>query len=362
MANAIRLGLGTLLALTVGCGDDGGGSTSLDDAPAAVAESICNPLEDCLGQLTEIFLGGQSCVDALEPGLSNASAPLWQESIDAGRLAFDGAKLSDCIEATTRLGCEALRSRDIPACEEAFEGLVEPGGACVAEVDCAGEAYCALDAACPGVCTLRVGGGESCTADAECQSGFGCSGGTCVTPAGVGESCGGGSAVTCEDGLLCAGEGETEPGTCKAFDAVFVQPLGESCNLVDGLDPLCEPGLSCVVEDFDFATMEVIQVCAAPSSSGGACNLGFPEVCPVGEYCNADPMTGVFEGDCVPLPTSGEPCRQVDEGLGQPCAPAHACVGDTCQALQANGASCSDDGECYSGYCDGALCAAPDCG
>ena len=361
MRNVLFGGLGALVALmAVGCGDDGG-STSLDEAPTVVAESVCEPLEECLGELTELFLGGQSCLDAVEPGIRNASAPLWQESIDAGRLAYDGSRLGDCADATRRLGCEALRSRDIPACEEAFEGLVDPGGACVAEVDCAGAAHCAFDAACPGVCTLRVGGGESCEDDVECQSGFVCNG-SCVTPAGSGESCGGGSAVTCEDGLLCAGEGDMDPGTCKPFDEVLVGALGEPCNLIDGLDPLCEPGLSCVIEDFDFMTMEVTQVCAARSSSGGSCFLGFPEACPTGEYCNADPMTGVFEGDCVPLPAAGAPCREVDDGLGQACAPNHACVDGTCRALQANGASCASAGECHSGNCEGGLCAAPNCG
>ncbi len=349
-------------ALAAGCGDDdGGGGGDLTDAPAAVAESICNPLEECLGDLATVFLGGQSCVDAVEPAVVNANAPLWQESIDAGRLAFDGSKLDDCISAASALGCAALESRDIAACEEAFEGLVEPGGACVMEIDCAGEAYCAFGAACPGICTARVGGGESCTSNEGCVSGLICGGGTCVMPAGNGEACGGSSAIECEAGLLCTGETDTEAGACKPFDEVFTEAVGAPCNLVDGLDPLCQEGLSCVVEDFDFATMEVTQTCAAPSSNGGACNLGFPEVCPTGEYCNANPMAGVFDGTCIDLPAAGETCRAVSDGLGQPCAPAHACVSGTCRALQANGASCSDDGECYSGSCDGGLCAAPSC-
>ncbi|MBO6934225.1 MAG: hypothetical protein JJ863_04600 [Deltaproteobacteria bacterium] len=358
-----RLGMGMVLALVgVGCGDDnGGGGVSLEDAPAAVAESFCNPVEACLGDLTSLFLGGQACTDVFEPAITNGSAPLWQASIDAGRLAYDGSKLDDCIEAASALGCDALEARDIAACDEAFEGLVEPGGACVAEVDCAGEAYCASDAACPGVCTLRAGGGESCTSNEGCVSGLICGSGTCVMPAGDGESCGGSSAIECEAGLLCTGETDTDPGTCKAFSAVFTEAVGAPCNLVDGLDPLCQEGLSCVVEDFDFATMEVTQTCAAPSSSGGACNLGFPEVCPTGEYCNANPMAGMFDGTCVALPAAGETCRDVGDGLGQPCAPAHACVSGTCRALQANGASCTSAGECYSGNCEGGLCAIPDC-
>jgi len=364
MLQGLRAHVGVValgLLTATGCGDDGGGGGSLETAPMAVAESICNPLEECLGDLTTIFLGGQGCTEAIEPGITNGNAPLWQQSIDAGRLAFDGSKLDDCIDASSALGCEAIEARDIGPCEEAFEGLVEPGGACVMEADCAGEAYCALGAACPGVCTRRVGGGESCTTNETCQSGFVCSGGSCVAPAGAGEACGGGSAVVCESGLLCAGEGDMEPGTCKAFDDIFTEALGEPCTLVDGLDPLCEEGLSCVVESFDFATMEVIETCAARSSSGGACQIGFPEVCPTGEYCNADPMAGSFDGACVPLPAAGETCREVDEGLGQPCAPAHACVSGTCRALQANGASCSSDGECYSGNCEASLCSAPTC-
>lgn len=358
-----RLGALALVGLVgVGCGDDGGGAT-LEDAPAAVAESVCNPFESCLGDLVGIFLGGQSCTEAFEPAIVNGNAPLWQESIDAGRLAFDGSKLDDCVRETSALGCAALESRDIAACEEAFEGLVEPGGACVMEIDCAGEAYCAHGEMCPGVCTLRGGGGESCTENEECQSGFVCSGGACATPAAAGESCGGDTAIECASGLLCAGEDEEEmtPGTCKPFSEVFTEALGEPCNLIGGLDPLCEEGLSCVIEDFDFATMEITQTCAARSSSGGACKLGFPEVCPTGEFCNADPVSGNFDGTCVALPVAGETCREVEDGLGQACAPAHACVDGTCRALQANGASCGDDAECYSGHCEAGLCSSPTC-
>jgi len=92
--------------------------------------------------------------------------------------------------------------------------------------------------------------------------------------------------------------------------------------------------------------------CVGASSSGGTCNLGFPDPCPSGEACDAMPFMagGSFEGSCQALPVAGEPC---DQGR---CVPGSTCDGTTCRATQHLGGACTADGECYSGNCDGTTC------
>jgi hypothetical protein len=65
------------------------------------------------------------------------------------------------------------------------------------------------------------------------------------------------------------------------------------------------------------------------------------------------------EGVFVPLVESGGACTQQGECIDSACIGGDpgADIDGACGAPQANGATCTDDDECASGYCDGILCA-----
>jgi hypothetical protein len=98
-----------------------------------------------------------------------------------------------------------------------------------------------------------------------------------------------------------------------------------------------------------------MKACQSAAASGGTCALAIPDMCPPGEYCGAK--------NCTPLPQNGEPCAT---GIifKPTCKAYNRCVNGTCRAMGANGNTCVDHKECYSGFCDsaaGGFCAPPRC-
>ena len=125
------------------------------------------------------------------------------------------------------------------------------------------------------------------------------------------------------------------------------------------MGPFCMEGLSCAITGF-MPGSGVTAECIGPADSGGTCNVGFPDPCPEGEYCDADLMSGEIEGTCTALPTDGEPC--VEGAVFRACAAEHVCSEGTCKSVGRIGDPCDADEQCYSGNCDGGSCAeAPLC-
>ncbi len=358
-----RSTLGFLVAgtLAVGCGGGdggggggGGGSVTIDELPAGFAGAMCAALDECMGALVDVFLGGNDCVTQFQNGFEDAAFQNLKDAIDAGRVVYDPAKAGDCIDAIEALGCGALGNQLPDVCEEALAGTVAEGGDCGLDQECVGDAFCdRAGDACPGTCTARSAAGAECGSDDHCQSGLVCGDSSrCVEPAGPGETCEGASAPDCEVGLLCIGSDGDTPGTCRGIDEVLVGDAGDACDFESGM--LCREGLSCVVQGFTPGVGPEL-TCAAEVGAGAACRVGVPDQCPAGQYCaGTDLMTLMFEGTCAPLPGDGEPCAGGLLGAG--CAGGHACIEDTCRLIQRNGGSCTDDGQCYSGNCEGGAC------
>ncbi len=338
----------SLLALA-GC-DSGG--VPLEDLAAEATDAICDVAESCYGRLADRVEGGATCRANVGGGFENGVLPRWLAAVDAGTMTYDPALGSACIAAQRELGCDVFISASPQACRDMFTGTIAEGDACSVSEECVGDAYCA-GSACPdvpGTCTPRKASGEACTSADECQLGLACENGVCRAPQSAsGGTCGGSTGLGCPIDELCVAE-DGEPGTCTPLTTVFDGAIGEPCDL-RAFD-LCSPELSCVVTGVEGTTP--VMECETIASSGGACNAGIPEVCPAGEYCDAQPLMGRFEGTCQPKPGEGEACAQTASGLA--CAQGLSCIGGTCARLEDNGGPCETGENCRSGYCDGGTC------
>lgn len=341
--------MGSLLVLAA-C--DGG--VPLESLPTEAASVICGIAETCFGRLADRVGGGSECRMDLEGGFANGALPRWQAAIDAGTLTYDPALGSACVDAQRAAGCSIFISPPPQACRDMFTGTVAVGGACSLNEECAGDAYCA-GAGCPdvpGTCTARTGSGSACTSTEQCQSGLLCENQVCRAPQSAsGGTCGGTTGLACPIDQICVTPGEGMPGTCTPLTTVFAGSVGEPCDL-RSFD-FCSPELSCVVTG--LSGTEPAMSCAAIASSGGTCNGGIPDMCPLGEYCDAQPFMLMFEGTCRPSPTAGQPCAM--NLSGSVCAPGLECVGGNCIEVRDNGESCTMGAGCYSGYCDAGRCA-----
>lgn len=340
------------------------GGVPIENVPVEATDVICDIAEECYGRLADRVGGGTQCRTDLEGGFANGVVPRWQAAIDAGTTSYDPALASACLDAQRALGCSIFLAAPPQACRDMFTGTIAEGEACSLSEECAGDAYCA-SAGCPdvpGTCTARKGNGSACASTDECQDGLACEDQVCRTPASTsGGSCGGDTGLACPIDEICVTEMEGAAGTCTPLTTVFDGALGDPCDL-RAFD-FCSPDLSCVVTG--LAGTEPEMSCAAIASSGGTCNGGIPDMCPLGEYCDAQPFMLMFEGTCRPRPTEGQQCVQALSG--SVCAQGLDCVmidgTPTCIEVRANGETCATGQECLSGYCESGTCAAqPLCG
>jgi hypothetical protein len=185
-----------------------------------------------------------------------------------------------------------------------------------------------------------------------------CFEGQCEAPGDLGDDCQGGE-PDCHLGLICLGADNflQDPGHCERIDTLFTAAVGDPCNFDTG--PLCVEGASCVIQTYVVVTGAATFGCVAPSQPGGACRPGLPDACPPGQYCaDVNVVAGDIEGTCRALPSAGDPCAMV---FGTRCAPGATCNGTTCISPQRLDGACSNDGDCFSGFCDGGLCGSPTC-
>lgn len=368
MTTSIRI-LASALALTlVGCGGDshgggGGGATDLEDVPAAYAGVICDGFETCGGEIIDLFLGsGFDCRAEFTSGAEDTALEQWRTAIAAGTVTYDGAAMTDCIEAVRALGCDLFANRLPAVCEDALEGTVPLGSACNIDAECAGPAYCTSieEAMCPGTCAARVGSGMPCSRSEGCESGLTCESGSCQAPVAEGGACEGDTMRACEFGLACIGSDGATPGTCRDPATLFTAADGATCNPMGG--PLCTGDLSCTVETLGAGG--VTFQCSPPVTSGAACRPGIPDPCPDDEYCaDIDPMMGDIDGTCTALPTAGTACAAVL--FGARCATGLRCddsgAMDLCVTVSRLGGSCASNTGCHSGLCEAGVCVTPTC-
>lgn len=342
-----------VLLVASACGDDSSSDDTevpLADLPAEIATVFCSALEDCFGELLDVF-PAQDCEENLEKQYRNEEFAALEQAVDAGTVRYDAKEAPECLRALQKLGCDIATQRSPAACESALQGTVLLGGSCSVNAECEGDAFCDLSAGtCPGVCAELRQEGENCDSDSACSNGLSCAG-TCERAATAGQSCGGAQGADCRVGLVCRGSTDTESGTCANADAVLSQELGEPCH--PGETRLCKAGLSCAYTG--RASSEQTFACAEKVGHGADCTLGFPDPCPDGEFCDVDPLGDLTDGTCVALPGAGQPCL-VGEFRTSACASSLSCINEVCTAVKANGAACRTEAECYGGRCVASTC------
>lgn len=346
-----RMLVGVALFAIAAC--DGG--VALESLPAEAAGAICGVVESCFGRLADRANGGEQCRTDVEADFENGFLATLQAAIDAGTVTYDPSLGATCIEEQRALGCSIFLVAPPQACRDMFTGTVAVGGACSISEECAGDAYCA-DADCtadvPGTCTARKGTGTACESTDECQGGLVCENLVCRTPASTsGGACGGDSGLACPLDQICIGAMGSAPGTCTPITSVFAGARDEPCDIFE--QELCTPDLSCAITGVEGTTP--VMTCVALADAGGSCFLAVPDMCPLSEYCDADPTMGRLEGTCQPRPGAGQACAQTPAGVM--CAVGLDCIDGTCRALQDNGGSCETGEECRSGICEGGTCA-----
>jgi len=317
--------------------------------------------------------------------------------IEQGRIIYHGDLARTCLNIYYSSECLLFESESDSepmseyrqACLDMLEGTIPTGGQCSLDAECAGEAFCRLDTACPGTCSALGAVGDSCEYDDQCQSGIVCSydSSQCVQPSPAGGPCA--SDEECQTGLVCGyatslcvapqpagavcdyddlrcGEGlscepndadPTAPSTCVATSIGSDEAVsaGEACDMFVG--PSCTDGLRCVFLTSPYGEGVCSDVTAA---AGASCQAAYPSQCPTGYYCDAVAAEGLIDGTCQPTPQVGDPCA--DGEVFAPACPLYAtCVADICQPMQRVGGSCEDDDQCYTSLCADSVCSADPC-
>lgn len=328
-----------------------GANVRLADLPVQLASGVCEALQRCWPIYAEIFAAsGQSCTASLSVTMQD-DLPNLEEAVASGRLAYDGTQVDECLAQMRGASCEQLSDLEQGSCEVMLHGTTALGAACMLEDECAGNAYCDLAAACPGVCTARQPAGGECVSEIECDNGLDCVGGHCVAPVGPGAACGE-NAPGCTTGYTCAGTGFpiTQSGTCRPLGELYTLGVGQPCELLG--DAMCQPSLVCAFETFDLQNGPVTGTCAQRVSSGAACRVSFSNQCPVDEYCAT--AEDALDGTCTPLPGAGSSCA--DTLVGQLCESGLRCEAGVCSPPAQLGETCITDGVCLSRRCGDGVC------
>lgn len=325
-------------------GGIGGTDVPISEVPARYADAVCNIIDQCLGQLGTLFLGGADCRTLIQKQVEQGEFGVIEDAIADGRVVYNGNLVEQCVSEMAALGCDAFVSAEPEACVKVAAGTVAEGGSCTLDAECEGRAFCKVETTCPGTCTALLDAGDTCSGDDECGGGLSCIGNRCVLPGDVGSTCT--DDDECRLGTLCVGADAQNgtPGTCKDLDSIFSEPAGSSCDLLNGV--FCQAGSVCAVDE---VVPELVASCQSPVAPGGECAVAVPSQCPTGQFC--DVPTDQWQGTCVPLPTDGQPCTSDGQ-----CAASHVCLNGTCDKIGDLGASCTDASACFSESCDSGEC------
>jgi hypothetical protein len=367
-------GTGGSSASSAGSGTGGvstpGNTTDLESFWDAMAKGYCARLYRCW-EPNDDFMSSrwlletpEGCEVLLAQGnVQLASRRDTRAQVEAGNLHYVSSIGEKCIAELS--ACNGPSSFNAGSCREVFDGEVHTGGACQRDEDCAGDAYCLVETACPGQCQPRKAEGEPCVQTTECAYTTGavvCDQDAMPQPvcrtlepvaskSALDEPCtrelfGSESLVLCQDDLWCAPDpaaATTATGKCTA-----PIPLEGACT--DG-DDVCVEGLCdsengvCVVytllkEAGEVCDRAQLLICdprlglrcsdqgmcegSGDGSEGSVCFSGdFQRECDAGLYCLNDDTLG--HGTCEPQLPAGSPCE-----LGTACCNA-TCLERYCE-------------------------------
>lgn len=355
--------------LSSGCSSDDPASSevSLASLPSSIAAAYCRVIFHCDGASiasARVFYASEGECTSSFPARQFSDLQPLAALVNAGRVRYDAQQAARCVEA---LGTTCAAGAQPAACALTFTGTVAAGGSCERDEVCAGDTYCDLSAPTTGcgTCRARRPLGQSCSNSGDCsragvQGTPTCSFAlganpsdppvrTCVdertaAPAAEGQPCG--TAMTssnvyvstpCAPGLVC-GSDTGMSSTCRRPAA-----LGMPCSPTPG----CAGSAVCVRAagaDTGTCMAQVVR-----NAAGEACQTaGAAEVCNPVRRLHCDAGRCVASGDG----TVGATCDDSGEcNTGLYCNDP-ASGARTCQAQLADGAACTIDAACRSGYCD----------
>lgn len=320
-----RLVLIAVLAAACG-GDDGGGPIPIDDLDSAAVNVFCNFYVSC-GLIDDLSTCRSLNLDInIDPDLVAA--------VHAGKVMYDADKARECLNGVA-LSCNRVEfnrndTNNNAACDETFKGTVAAGGQCAIDQECISQ-QCDV----PG-CSMAC-----------CQGT--CTGDTPPVHPTVGQACGTGSALSCDNsycdytamlctaykanGAACQSSTECGQGTCVNQVCTALVAEGGACSSTTSTTQ-CE-----LIGDYCSGTT---MTCTKYGLAGDACTTG----------AECSPIYQCTSGACALRPTLGETCSPNSSATD--CIDKSYCDGATlkCTAPKPDGAACQSDGECVSNNCD----------
>jgi hypothetical protein len=303
--------------LAAACG--GGDSIAIGDLVTKLRAAECNYYVRC-----GLFANVADC----EAEFGSVDQNLFA-AVDAGKVKYDGEAAASCLSQLEHASCDSTKKdvRESPdACADTFTGTLAADAACAFNQecqsgDCIPPASCTM-ACCIGTCAAELTlakAGEACTA-VRCDHDLFCDDtNVCQPLLAAGTACQ--TDDQCAYGLGCAGTGAM---TCQVLPKI-----GEACPGGDcaEINAHCNGQMSCVA-------------------------YGLP-----GDACAGDADCSFFYtcdtamGKCTSFPSRGMPCTDNCSGDSWCNIPTGMTTG-TCDAPQANGATCEFSNECSSRHCD----------
>lgn len=401
----------TTTTSTGGSGGGGGGGNAASNGEQ-YARAICDRVFDCCNtaELAERF-SNNSVVDYA--GCRILYRTIWEAAIEpvvkdgesAGRVSFNQANFDKCMATVGDLSCADFSLGPVD-CEDVFTPKVAAGGACYSDLECIDEECDIPNGASMGTCIAKptpVGMGGACTENDGCESGLYCNGMTCEALKADGQDCVNDDeclAGTCvgdaqgmgKCGKVCEGGGPGSGPVDTVLESIggpFIIAQCDKafdCCIGDELDAVLFPGMrtkagclslygaflglalvemhNSVVEkkvEIDGAAFQKCiddydaQTCQDFSKGTGIeCTDAIKGLLADGASCTDDAQcTSKYcnepmpnQGTCATLPGAGAPCTN-------DCADGFYCEGGMCTAQKAAGSACSSTSECSEGRCHG---------
>ena len=338
------------------------GSFDADEIARVVATAYCDAFRRCQPDIRPTyFLLRDTCVGRLAETLGHDLGML-VPAIEEDRIIYSPSGLGTCLSAISGSTCHEI---DIEAfevhCAAPFEGTVMQGERCHLDSECH-NGFCPGEDGCLSRCRPLADVGESCEFDGErqCLAGLDCDQSRRCAPKGglafrasEGQRC---DIVRCRPGFHCRVGGERR---CDANERRFSKGAGEACPGLDdpGIEATCSADLLCA-----FPTAEAEATagqCMPVPTIGQPCHPAAttPDSwCEHGSYCHGvNPEMGVYRGECLPLPMADQPCGP-HYGAPQFCRTGGRCVDGICRPLAAVSNACSQHQDCLAGRCVNQVC------
>ncbi len=336
----------------------GSGPIAFEDLPAEYARTVCRILDDCDATFSAYYPYGDDCEPYLRAMYQAVFNDAYAAAVEEGRIAYHGDLARACLNQAVTMLCDAPSSEGPEECEAMYEGLVPTGGACTRGEECQGEAFCRIDAACPGLCAPLSAADGYCDSDQHCAGGLVCAyfAGQCVAPQPLGAECNG-TDLMCGENARCTAD-EADPAAplrCVEYVMRYDLGEGEACAVYDG--QFCGSGLRCVYDGSELG----VGICSGQvATTNGPCQASYPPSCPTGQYCDVSGDPAELTGTCRSAPTTGEACA-VAPPLEPECALFNQCVDGVCVEMQHTGGACQDDEQCFSYQCGNGVCTNDPC-